>query len=84
MYERGADSGFKIRFHFCPNCGSTTSWHWLPGRAGSNVFWEGDRNPNPYGITVGSFADPDFPRSAIQPVTVSETVLSCWSSATVE
>jgi hypothetical protein len=45
IYERDADSGFKIRFHFCPNCGSTTSWHWLPKRAGSNVFWEGDRNP---------------------------------------
>jgi hypothetical protein len=39
FYERDADSGFKIRFHFCPNCGSTTSWHWLPERAGSNVFW---------------------------------------------
>src|SRR5271168_24617 len=37
IYERDADSGFKIRFHFCPNCGSTTSWHWLPERAGSNV-----------------------------------------------
>ncbi len=60
IYERDADSGFKIRFHFCPNCGSTTSWHWLPGRAGSNVFWEGDRNPNIHGITVGSLADPNF------------------------
>jgi len=57
---RDADRGFKIRFHFCPNCGSTTSWHWLPERAGSNVFWEGDRNPNTYGITVGSSADPNF------------------------
>jgi hypothetical protein len=56
-----ADSGFKIRFHFCPNCGSTTSWHWLPEWAGSNVLWEGDRNPNTYGIAVGSFADPNFP-----------------------
>jgi hypothetical protein len=48
IYERGADSGFKIRFHFCPNCGS-------------NVFWEGDRNPAAYGIAAGNFADPDFP-----------------------
>jgi hypothetical protein len=53
IYERDADSGFKIRFHFCQNCGSTTSWHWLPEWAGSNVFWEGDRNPNICGITVG-------------------------------
>jgi hypothetical protein len=43
-----AADGFKIRFHFCPNCGS-------------NVFWEGDKDPNIYGITVGSFADPNFP-----------------------
>jgi hypothetical protein len=30
IYEREADSGYRIRFHFCPNCGSTT-------------YWEGDR-----------------------------------------
>jgi len=23
IYERDADSGYLIRFHFCPNCGST-------------------------------------------------------------
>lgn len=48
IYGRMADSGFEIRFHFCPNCGSS-------------VFWEGDRNPATYGIAVGAFADPDFP-----------------------
>src|SRR5947209_16368905 len=32
IYDRGADSGYRIRFHFCPNCGST-------------LYWEGDRNP---------------------------------------
>jgi hypothetical protein len=61
IYERDADSGLKIRLHFYPNCGSTNSWHWLPERAGSNIFREGDRSPNIYGITVGGFADPDFP-----------------------
>jgi hypothetical protein len=30
--ERDADSGYRIRFHFCPNCGST-------------LYWEGYRNP---------------------------------------
>src|SRR6266852_922044 len=68
IYERDADSGFKIRFHFCPNCGS-------------NVFWEGDRNPNTFGITVGSFADPNFP-----PPTYSaweEVILIC-STGTLE
>ena len=48
IYGRMADSGFEIRFHFCPNCGSS-------------VFWEGDRGPDHYGIAVGCFADPDFP-----------------------
>ena len=48
IYGRSGDSGFEIRFHFCPNCGSS-------------VFWEGDRSPATYGIAVGCFADPDFP-----------------------
>lgn len=48
IYGRIADSGFTIRFHFCPNCGSS-------------VFWEGDRGPDYYGIAVGCFADPGFP-----------------------
>jgi hypothetical protein len=79
VYERDADSGFKIRFHFCQNCGSTTSWHWLPEWAGSNVFWEGDRNPNIYGITVGSFANSNFP-----PPTYSgwEEVIQPWLGVT--
>ena len=47
VYTRTADSGYEIRFHFCPNCGS-------------NVYWEGDRFPNEYGIAVGSFADSEF------------------------
>jgi hypothetical protein len=48
VYGRIADSGSEIRFHFCPNCGSS-------------VFWEGDRSPTTCGIAVGCFADPDFP-----------------------
>ena len=32
IYGRIADSGFEIRFHFCPNCGTS-------------LFWEGDRSP---------------------------------------
>jgi hypothetical protein len=48
IYARNADSGYEIRFHFCPNCGG-------------NVYWEGDKFPEDYGITVGSFADPKFP-----------------------
>jgi hypothetical protein len=48
IYGRIADSGFEIRFHFCPNCGSS-------------VFWEGDRSPTTCGIAVGCFAEPNFP-----------------------
>ena len=48
IYGRMADSGFEIRFHFCPNCGTS-------------VFWEGDRGPTTCGIAVGCFADPNFP-----------------------
>ena len=48
IYARKGDSGFEIRFHFCPNCGSS-------------VFWEGDRSPTTCGIAVGCFADPSFP-----------------------
>src|SRR5258707_343234 len=39
IYERGADSGNRIRFYFCPNCGS-------------NLYWEGDRNPAVCGVAV--------------------------------
>jgi hypothetical protein len=49
IYARMADSGFEIRFHFCPICGSS-------------VFWEGDRGSDYYGIAVGCFADPTFPQ----------------------
>ena len=31
IYQRDGDSGYPIRFHFCPKCGS-------------NVYWEGDSN----------------------------------------
>jgi hypothetical protein len=48
VYARPADSGFEMRFHFCPTCGS-------------NVYWEASRFPQHYGIAVGAFADPAFP-----------------------
>jgi hypothetical protein len=47
-YARSADSGYAIRFQFCPDCGS-------------NVYWEATRFPGHWGIAVGAFADPDFP-----------------------
>ena len=47
-YERGSDSGFPVRFHFCGDCGS-------------NVYWEPARMPTLIGVAVGAFADPAFP-----------------------
>jgi hypothetical protein len=46
IYARKGDSGFEIRFHFCPNCGTSLLWE----GGGTNC-----------GIAVGCFADPNFP-----------------------
>lgn len=45
---RSSDSGRKIDFHFCTNCGSTAYWYLEPF-------------PDRIGIPVGLFADPKFP-----------------------
>jgi hypothetical protein len=47
-FERVADSGNRIAFNFCPECGST-------------VYYEMQVAPDVYGVPVGCFADPDFP-----------------------
>lgn len=47
-YVRTGDDGTVIRFHFCPLCGST-------------VWYKFDDFPNVTVVTVGAFADPDFP-----------------------
>ena len=39
VYERDADSGYRIRFHFCPNCGTT-------------LYWKGDRSASPPASTL--------------------------------
>jgi hypothetical protein len=48
IYTRKGDSGFDLRFHFCPNCGTS-------------ILWEGDRQPDSCGIAGGCFADLEFP-----------------------
>ena len=48
VYVRGSDSGRKIEFHFCPDCGST-------------VFWYGELFSHLIGIAFGAFADPSMP-----------------------
>ena len=47
-YVRTGDSGTRVRFHFCPDCGSTVYYR----------FGEGDAM---IAIPVGAFADPSFP-----------------------
>jgi hypothetical protein len=47
-FTRDSDSGYRVTFHFCPNCGST-------------VFWTPHRKPHAVAVAVGSFADPQFP-----------------------
>lgn len=50
VYQREVD-GRWLRFHFCPDCGST-------------VYWQTANHPGRYGIAVGAFADPHFPKPA--------------------
>lgn len=44
IYSRMSDSGFALRFHFCPVCGTS-------------LMWEGDRQPGFCGIAGGCFVD---------------------------
>jgi hypothetical protein len=48
VFVRVGDSGGKISFRFCPNCGSTV-WYTL------------EAQPDIMAIPVGAFADPGFP-----------------------
>ena len=46
-YTRGADSGRKVKFQFCPECGTT-------------VYWGVEERPEATVVAVGAFADPGF------------------------
>jgi hypothetical protein len=48
QYTRSSDSGHKVTFHFCPDCGST-------------VFWVPHRRADMVAVAVGAFADTAFP-----------------------
>ena len=48
IFVRSSDSGHGVKFHFCPDCGST-------------VYGEPERKPETIAVAVGSFADPTFP-----------------------
>ena len=45
IYVRRSDSGRKVEFHFCPDCGTS-------------VFWYAEFRPDHVGIGIGAFADP--------------------------
>ena len=48
VFARDGQEGRKLRFHFCPECGTT-------------LFWSADFRPDDFGVAVGAFADPSFP-----------------------
>lgn len=48
VYIRVGDEGSRVKFHFCPRCGST-------------VYYEPEGSEEYLAIPVGAFADPDFP-----------------------
>ena len=52
VFVRDAAQGRTVRFHFCPNCGTS-------------LYWEGDFNPNLCVVAVGAFADPTFPAASV-------------------
>jgi hypothetical protein len=52
IYVRDGQEGRKVRFHFCPDCGTT-------------VYWDLDVRPDLIGVALGAFADPSFPRPTI-------------------
>jgi hypothetical protein len=62
VFERDGQKGRKVRFHFCPNCGSS-------------LYCEGDFRPGWYVVAVGAFADPTFPAPA---VSVYEDTKHLW------
>jgi hypothetical protein len=48
VYTRTGESGSRIDFHFCPDCGAT-------------VYYRLEVVPDAIAIPVGGFADPSFP-----------------------
>jgi len=61
-YVRAGDEGARVRFHFCPTCGST-------------VYYEPEGLDEFIAIPVGAFADPGFPPPR---VSVYEQRMHAW------
>jgi hypothetical protein len=52
MFGRHGESGRKVRFYFCPACGTS-------------LYWEAEARPGLYILAVGTFADPNFPPPSV-------------------
>jgi len=52
-WKRKAESGNELTFYFCPTCGST-------------VYWESTGFPQLIAVSIGAFADPNFPAPSIE------------------
>lgn len=52
VYVRVGDEGSRVKFHFCPACGST-------------VYYEPEGLEEFVAIPVGAFADPSFPAPSV-------------------
>lgn len=61
-YVRVGDEGSRVKFHFCPSCGST-------------VYYEPEGMDEYLVIPVGAFADPGFPAPQ---VSVYEERIHSW------
>jgi hypothetical protein len=61
-WERTADSGRRLAFHFCPVCGATVHYGFVD-------------MPGFIGIPVGAFGDPQFPPPSIS---VFEEAMHPW------
>jgi hypothetical protein len=51
-YVRDGAEERKVRFHFCPSCGTT-------------LYWYPDLGPDFIGIALGAFADPSIPEPTV-------------------
>ena len=52
VYVRVGDSGRKVEFHFCPDCGTS-------------VFWYAEFRPDHVGIAFGAFSDMRSPVASV-------------------
>jgi hypothetical protein len=67
-YSRDCPDGRKLHNHFCPTCGAT-------------VCWTADLRPDQYGIAIGAFNDPSFPKPS---ASIWEDSMYTWVTLPVD